>query len=132
MSTNSGEPDISRLLGGGPAAEDLTGEPRRRRRARKGIDVTPIPDSEMRLRILDRLNTMHMQAFDQWTEQLVKAMLAVLDYHRPWRREIQVFESAQHAGEQQVIAGCRSCSWSYRTDCPTVQAVAHNLGLTQF
>jgi hypothetical protein len=86
MSTNSGEPDISRLLGGGPAAEDLTGEPRRRRRARKGIDVTPIPDSEMRLRILDRLNTMHMQAFDQWTEQLVKAMLAVLDYHRPWRR----------------------------------------------
>jgi hypothetical protein len=128
---NDGEPDISRLLGGGPSAADLTEDPRRVRRRRTAPDMSPIPDSELRLRIIDRLNNMHMQAFDQWTEQAAKALLSVLDHHRPWRREVQMFEHGTHAGEQQISIGCRSCSWNYRTDCPTVLSVGHNLGLTQ-
>lgn len=130
---NHGEPDIDALLGGGPSLDDLTGTPRRIRRPRNAPDLTPIPDSEIRLRILDRLSQMHqnVELFDQWTEQLIGAMILVLDYHRPWRREIQVFESNHHAGETTVVAGCKSCSWSYRTDCPTVLAIAQKLGLTQ-
>lgn len=126
----NGEPDINRLLGAEPTAAELTGAPRRQRRTRQAPDVTPIPDSAVRLRILNRLSEMH-QAADESTEQLVQAMISVLDYHRPWRREVHVIENSVHAGEQHVIAGCRSCSWSYRTDCPTVMAVAHKLGLTQ-
>lgn len=128
---NGGEPDISRLLGDGPTADELTGDPRRQRRARNAPDHSPIPDSEIRLRILDRLNNMHMQAFDQWTEQLVKAMVSVMDHHRPWRKEIQMFDGGLHSGEQRVVDGCRSCSWNYKADCPTVMTIAHNLGLTQ-
>jgi hypothetical protein len=129
---NNGEPDLDRLLGGGPSAADLTEDPRRARRPRTAPDHSPIPDSDIRLRILDRLNAMHQQAFDQWTEQLVKAMVSVMDYHRPWRKEVQMFDGGLHSGEQQVVDGCRSCSWSYKADCPTVMAIAHQLGLSQF
>jgi len=129
---NNGEPDISRLLGDGPTVADLTEDPRRQRRTRKGPDHSPIPDSDIRLRILDRLSAMHEQAFDQWAEQLVKAMVSVMDMHRPWRKEIQTFESGFHSGEQHVVDGCRSCSWNYKSDCPTVMTIAHNLGLSQF
>lgn len=66
--------------------------------------------------------------FDSADERRIRALLDVLDWHRPWMRWEQVF-APRYVGSRFLGQGCRSCGPG-KTECGTARAVAAALGIT--
>lgn len=88
---------------------------------------TPAPESDLRTRLLARLKV--SSGWDSDHERAIKALLEVMDWHRPWQHWEQVFDPT-YIGDRYRGVGCRSCDWMSENDCPTVQAIAKEFGIS--
>jgi hypothetical protein len=84
---------------------------------------TPAPESPTRTRLLAKISAARIAAWDSEQENALDALIAVLDWHRPWQLWKQVFKPT-YIGDRYLGVGCRSCDWRAASDCPTVRAIA--------
>lgn len=83
----------------------------------------PAPESPTRAVLLAKIAAARVVAWDSEQENALDALLAALDWHRPWQIWQQVFKP-NYIGDRYLGAGCRSCNWRAASDCPTVLAIA--------
>jgi len=68
--------------------------------------------------------------FDRDDERRIRALLEVLDWHKPWMQWEQVF-APYYAGTRFHGQGCRTCGLVGKRPCSTVLAVTAALGIAE-